>query len=894
MNEEYKRPDPDALLREIKEEEKKNSRGRLKIFLGMAPGVGKTYSMLQAARQLKQDSVDVVIGCVETHGRRETESLTDGMEIIPRKKIDYRGVMLEELDIDAVLARKPSVALIDELAHTNAEGSRHVKRYQDVLELIEHGIGVYSTLNIQHLASQADVVEQIIGVKIRETLPDSILDAADEIELVDIPIEELLKRLAEGKVYVPETAGLAVERFFKKGNLTALREMSLHYLAKRVDYDLRDYMRRESIKGPWKTGERLLVAVSPSPYSEHLVRWTRRMAFNLKSPWMALYIEKDKSLGKKDHDRLIRNLNLARELGAEVVSTSDEDIVTGLVRVAQQQNITQIVVGKPLRRYLSDYFMGGNLVERLLKRCGDIDVHIVTQPDISGKSPIFFKRLKPLSTVKEYVIAAASVLLVTLLNLPLVSVTGYWSIGLIYLLGVSMIALLIGRGPVLVAATLSAVTWNYLFIPPLYTFHIAKIHDALMFGMYFVFAIIIGSLTSKLRSKERALRLREERITDLYEFSKALGNALGIDEIVTVAVTYIGKFLSSSVAVILPDGSGGLLQSPHGGCTLDITEKEQMVADWSFKNRRPAGLFTDTIPRSDAHHIPLVAPGSTVGVLCIRPLSGESFKPEQESFLQNIIYQLSVRIERENLSASYQKTRLMEESERLYRVLLNSISHELRTPLTTITGASSSLLDEAVDARPETRRGLSEEIHKAGGRLNRLVDNLLDMSRLESGMLKLNRQRHDLGDLVSVVINRLGNEFASHTVRVSIDEDMPMISIDFTLMEQALANLLYNAVLYTPPGTEITISGCMEGKTATIRVEDNGPGLNIADIPFLFEKFRRGLKATSGGTGLGLSICKGIVEAHGGMIQAGNKPQGGAVFTITIPVEPDDNNPREG
>jgi two-component system sensor histidine kinase KdpD len=893
MNGDYNRPDPDALLASIKKEEEKQKRGRLKIFFGMAPGVGKTYAMLEAARQRKLDGFDIVIGLVETHGRAETDNLQKGLEIIPRKRIEYRGVLIQELDIDAVLARKPAVALIDELAHTNAEGSRHVKRYQDVLEIIEHGINVFSTLNVQHLESQADIVEQIIGVKIRETIPDSTLDLADEIELVDIPTEELLKRLAEGKVYVPERAGLAIDRFFKKGNITALREMALHYVAKRVDYDLRDYMREKNIKGPWKTGERLLVAVSPSPYSEYLIRWTRRMAFNLKSPWVALYIEKQRSLGKEDHDRLLKNLNLARELGAEVISTSDESVVNGLIRIAQQQNITQIVVGKPLRRHLSDYFSGGNLVERLLKVCGDIEIHVVTQPFAHEKSAGIFERFTYTSKLKAYFAAIAYVAGVTVLNLIIVSFTGYWSIGLIYLFSVALTALFIGRGPVLLAATLSALTWNFLFIPPIFTFRINKIHDALMFGMYFVIAIILGSLTSRLRSKERALRMREERITNMYEFSKTLGNAFGIDEVVGVAVKYIEKYLGSNVAITLSENSTALSGSPHESGSLKISMKERGVVEWSFKNKKPAGLFTDTIPHSDAHHIPLIAPGSIVGVLSIRPVSGTSFSPEQESFLQNISYQLSMRIERENLSVSNQKAHLMEESERLHRILLNSISHELRTPLTTITGASSSLLDKEVEARPETRRALSEEIRKASERLNRLVDNLLDMSRLESGMLKLNRQLYDAGDLVSVVIRRLENEFASHKILISIGEEVPMISIDFALMEQVLANIIYNAVLHTPPETTISITASVKDNALIIIVKDNGPGLNEDEIPHLFEKFRRGSQVVSGGTGLGLSICKGIVEAHGGTISAANNPKGGASFTIRLPLNDTNKKPRE-
>ncbi|OHD70986.1 MAG: hypothetical protein A2W19_07635 [Spirochaetes bacterium RBG_16_49_21] len=891
MTDDYKRPDPDSLLRSIKEKEERVRRGKLKIFFGMAAGVGKTYAMLASAQRLKREGTDVVIGYIETHGRIETDELVKGLEVIPRSRIDYRGVKIEELDLDSLLRRRPDVALVDELAHTNAEGSRHLKRCQDVLELLNSGINVHTTLNVQHLESQADLVENITGVKIRETISDSILDTADEIELVDIPPEELLKRLAEGKVYVPEKAGQAAERFFRRGNITALREMALHYVARLVDYDLRDYMREKKIPGPWKTGERLLVAVSPSPYSEYLIRWTRRMAFNLKSPWTALYIEKRGSLSEEDHNRLNKNLNLARELGAEVISTSDEDIVSGLIRTARQQNITQIVVGKPLRRYLSDYFTGGNLVERLLKSCGDIEIHVVTQPDAGEKKPGIFAKFSYTSRLKDYAASAACIFGVTLLSLFLVGVTGYWTIALIYLLSVSILALIIGPGPVLLAATISALLWNFLFIPPLYTFRINKLEDALMFGTYFVIAIILGSLTSRLRSKEKALRVREQRITELYEFSKSLGNAVGIDEVVSTAVRYMERYLGSGIAVILSDDSGSLAANPHAGSSLGLSLKERGVAEWSFRNKRPAGLFTDTIPHSDARYVPLIAPGSVVGVLCIRPSSGASFTLEQEGFLQNIVYQLSTRIERENLSMMRQKALLVEESERLYNILLNSISHEIRTPLTAITAASSSMLDDAIEARPEIRRALSEEIRKASRRLNRLVDNLLDINRLESGMLKLNRQAYDLGDLVSVAVRRLGSELVSHNVIVSIDDGLPMISVDFALMEQVFVNLLYNAVMYTPAGSAISVGAAADRNMMTVTVSDNGPGINNGDIPFIFDKFRRGSNSAAGGTGLGLSICKGIMEAHGGSISAKNNASGGAVFTIQLPFNiPDTSN----
>ncbi len=891
MNGEYQRPDPDALLESVKEEEGGDTaRGRLKIFFGMAAGVGKTYAMLEAAQHISREKTDIIVGYIETHGRTETEELLKGLEIIPRRKIDYHSMVIEEFDIDAVLKRRPAIVLVDELAHTNAAGSRHSKRYQDVAELLDNGINVYSTLNVQHLESQADVVEKITGAKIRETVPDSILDLADEIELVDIPPEELLRRLAEGKVYIPEKAGLAMERFFRKGNITALREMSLRYVAGLVGYELRDYTQKKRIKGPWKSGEHLLVAVSPSPYSEYLIRWTRRIAFNLNAPWIALYIEKQRTLSPPAQELLNRNLNLARELGAEVISTADEDVVSGLLRVAQQKNITQIVVGKPLRRYLSDYFSGGNLVERLLRHSGDIEIHIVTQPDVDKKKTGLFTRFAavsgPSESPREYFIAAASIAGTTLINFLLAIITGYWTIALMYLLCIVVLSLYIGRGPVLLAAGLSALTWNFLFIPPLFTFRIAKLEDALMFGMYFVIATIVGGLTSKLRLKERALRIREERITDMYEFSRALSTAFGIDEVVSTAVVYIEDRFTSRVAVLLANESGSTLSDPHISSSLIMSDEERGVAEWSFRNRKPAGLFTDTLSQKAAHYIPLIAPGRVVGVLGLRPASETVFTLEQQSFLQNTSYQLAVRLERERLSSMNRKAMVLEESERLYRILLNSITHELRTPLTAVKGLISTIMDPSVGGNELIRKNLLEETQSATERLIRLVDSLLDMSRIESGRLTLNLDWNDISDIIGTTLGRLEPHLKKHAVSVNCPDDIPLVRVDYTLMTQALYCIVHNALVHTKEGTPVALSVSRIADGIAIAVEDQGEGLPGDDVQKLFDKFYRAdALYSSGGLGLGLSISKGIVELHGGTITAENRETGGARFTIYLPVE---------
>lgn len=887
MTDDYKRPDPETILQTIRDNEKEELKAaKLKIFFGMSAGVGKTYAMLEAAHHAMGEGKDIVIGYIETHGRTETESLVKGIESIPRKKISYMGIQIEEFDIDAVLARKPATVLVDELAHTNAEGSRHWKRYQDVLELLDNGINVYTTLNIQHLESQADLIEKITGVKIRETMPDSILDAADEIELIDISPDELLKRLSEGKVYVPDKVGLAVERFFRKSNLNALREIVLNYTARHVGSELRSYTQQRNIHGPWKSGEYLLVAVGPGPYSDYLIRWTRRTAFSLNAPWIALYVEQQKKLSGQAQDILNKNINLARELGAEVITTSDEDIVNGILRIARQKNITQIVAGKPLRRYIADFFKGGNLIERLLKISGDIEIHVVNQPEIHGKiKKKFFSNFSHNSKASEYIKGISTVAAVTVIGLLLVSITGYWTIALIFLLSIVVLSLFIGREPVIISSALSALAWNFLFIPPILTFHIDKIEDALMFWMYFIIAITLGHLTTKLRRKEQALRSSERQISDLYEFGKLLSVAYGIDEVVSTAVVYIENYFRSGVGIILSDEAGLLLNGIHPSSSFDIKDKERGVAEWTYKNRRPAGLFTDTLPQSEAYYIPLLSSGKAVGILGICPGTGQtSISDEQKTFLQNIAYQLSVRLEREFLTIAGQKTMVASESERLYKILLNSVSHELRTPLTTITGASSSLLDRSVDENPDARRELASEIKKAGEKLNGLVSNLLDMSRLDSGKLKLNLDWNDICDITGTALNRLETESRNHPLTFNCEESIPPVRADYLLMTQAIFNVAHNSMIHTDNGTPVTIDIRKKDNGISITIEDEGPGIPDEELGKLFDKFYRGENNSRSGLGLGLSISRSIVELHGGRITAKNKKPVGARFTIHLPV----------
>ena len=895
MISEDNRPDPDALLAAIKQDETIQKNGKLKIFFGMAAGVGKTYSMLETAQGLKAEGMDVVVGYVETHGRAETEELLAGLPVIPRKIVEYRGTQLEEMDLDAVLARKPQLVLVDELAHTNAPGMRHPKRYQDVLELLDAGIDVYTTINVQHLESRADTVRQITGITVHETVPDSIVEQADEIELIDLAPEELLKRLSEGKVYTGERAELAIHNFFRQGNLTALREMALRLTAERVDHQLQDYMQVKHITGPWKSGERLMVAISASPLSERLVRWTRRMAYNLDAPWIAVYVETSHSLTEREKLTLAQVTSLARELGAEVITTSDENVPRALLRIACQRNVTQVVVGKPARGMLQQYFGNAQMVNRLVRDSGDIDIYVVSG-DKSESAPA-----RPLSILREergvwrqYMLALGVVAVTTVANLLVLPWFGYRAASLVYLFVVAILALFINRGPVLLAAAISAVLWNYLFIPPRFTFFIFSLEDILTFIMYFIVAFTTGTLTARLRAQEKAVRSREERATAMYALAREVASAVTMDDVLLTAVKQIGQAFDADVAFLLVDTSGRLPNQPHVCSTLSMSEKDFGVAQLAFEKGKVAGRYTDTLPLSEAQYLPLRAPNGVVGVMGVRTHENQRPSLDQQMLLETFARQIALAIERERLEEATEHTRVVMESERLYKTLLNSVSHELRTPIATVTGAASSLLDSRTGDNVQARTTLVQEIQSAADRLNRVVENLLDMSRLDSGRLKLNLEWCDVSDLISVVTNRIRGSLIRHELIVDVPPDLPLIRVDFVLLEQALVNLLHNAAVHTPPGTRVRIMARVDGADMLLIVADRGPGLPPDDLERVFDKFYRAPGAAPGGTGLGLSITKGLIEAQGGSIIAENRANGGARFTIRLPIGNPPVVPPEG
>jgi two-component system sensor histidine kinase KdpD len=902
MNADARRPDPDALLAAIQKEEGRAQRGKLKIFLGMAAGVGKTYAMLEAARDQRAAGVQVAIGYVETHGRAEAEALVIGFEIIPRRRLEYRGTFLEEMDLDAVLACHPQLALVDELAHTNAPGARHPKRYQDVLELLDSGIDVYTTVNIQHLESRADTVQQITGAVIHETVPDSLIEKADSLELIDLAPDELRQRLAEGKVYIGEQrAEVAAQNFFRLGNLTALREMALRLTAERVDQQLRDYMQLKQIPGPWKSRERLMVAVSTSHLSERLVRWTRRMAYSLEAPWLAVYVETPRPLTDAMRARLSRTLALARELGGEVITTAGENIPAELLRVARQHNVTQIVIGKPLRSFWLDLIWDRFLVSRLIRESGNIDIYVVTGQEENArpadKRP-WRPRLPALnaqfrSGPVDYLWAVAAVGVVAGISAIVSPIVDYHSVALLLLFAVSSLGLFVGRGPVLLAAALSALVWDFFFIPPRFTLAVSTLDDVLLMGMYFIIALVIGTLTSRLRRQARTIQSREVRTEALYALAREVASAVTMDDVLKAAVLQTEQVFDAQVAFLLPDENGQLAAQPHPVSTLPLTEKERSVAAWVFQNRKAAGRFTDTLPMAEARYLPLVSPHGVVGVMGVRWPGTARLSFEQEMLLETFARQVALAVERETLELAADQAALLARSEQLYKTLLNSVSHELRTPIAAITGAASSLLDPQTGANQDVRVALVEDIQGAGERLNRLVENLLDMSRLESGLLKPRLDWCDVSDLLSFVVNRAQPALAQHEVIVDVAADLPLVRMDYVLMGEALANLLGNAAVHTPPGTRVRLTARVEGQELLVVVADRGPGLPPEALPHVFDKFYRAPGAPAGGVGLGLSITRGLVEAQGGSIAAENRASGGARFTIRLPLHPPPSPPPE-
>lgn len=877
MNE-GERPNPDDLLAAIHGETARKRRGQLKVFLGMCPGVGKTYAMLEAAQNEFKAGRDLVVGYAETHGRRETDALLAGLPFVPRKTVEHRGLALAEMDLDRVLARHPQLAIVDELAHSNAPGLGHPKRWQDVNELLDAGIDVFTTLNVQHIESRADTVRQITGLEIRETVPDSLLDKA-ELELVDLPPAELVARLHQGKIYLPERAASAAANFFRESNLSALRELSLRIVAEHVSVDTQEFHRSQPGAGAWKTSHRLMVAVSASPFSESLVRWTRRMAGSLKCPWLAVHVENSRSHDESAQARLEKNLALARTLGAEVIDTTDENLARGLLRIARQNNVSQIILGKPATHNWFTWFRSGKLLREIAGESGDIDLQIVRAEKSGGMTlPSPSWRVNFESGWKQYAAAAGVLAVVGLFNALLAHFTGPRVPGFVFLLVVVLLALFLGRGPMLFAGAASALAWNYFFLPPRFNFTIANSEDAILFGLYFVIAIVLSQLVARIRAQEIAERRREERASALYQLVRELAQAGTRDEVAWQLISEVSRVFQAQAAVVLR-GKGSLVAHPDS--SLVLTEKELHVAEWAFLNRQAAGKFTDNLPGAEALHLPLMTERFVTGVLSVK-LPEKTLRLARRDLLEAYARQAALVLDLVALRAADEQSKLIAQSERLSNALLNSISHELRTPLAAITSAAG-ILAENRNGGVDLRDRMLAEIQEASARLNRLVGNLLDVTRLESGHVRPKFDWCDVGDLIQTTTRSIQPELSGREIKIEIAKELPLARLDFTLMQQAVANLLLNIAVHTPAGTPILLQMQHQEGQLILTISDRGPGLPPESLPRIFDKFFRGPGAPAGGSGLGLAIVKGFVEAQGGQVTAANRPNGGAVFTIRVP-----------
>ena len=887
-NEHERRPSPEALLAVAQREQ----RGRLKVFLGAAPGVGKTYAMLQAAQLRKGEGLDVIAGLVETHGRPETQALLQGLDVLPRRRSEYRGKLLDEMDLDAILARRPQLVLVDELAHTNIPGSRHPKRYLDVEELIAAGVDVYTTLNIQHVESLNDAVAQITGVRARETIPDTVLESADEIQLIDLPPEELIQRLHEGKVYVPDQAKQALENYFRPGNLNALRELALRRTADRVDDQMQSYMQAQAIPGPWPTTERIMVCVSPSPLSPRLVRAAKRRADRRHAEWLAIYVEtpSHQRLSERDRDRVARTLNLVEKLGGEAVSIPGRKAADDLIRYAQSRNVTEIIIGKSQRSWLHE-LRYGSIVNDLIRKSGRIDIYVITGEEKElPPEPRSVVSPPPELHLRAYVIATASVALAAVAAKLLEELVRVPNLSMVFLLGVLFSAIKYGLWPAVYAAVLSVLVYDFFFVPPLLTFTVDAPQDVLALIVYFVAAVLTSNLAARMREQTDAARRREDRTAALFALSRAVAGSVGLDSVARVIVSQVGQILKAKIVLLLPDAHQLFQEASHPSA-VKLTDHDRAAATWAWQHNQPTGFGSDTLPGVPWLFLPLRTGKDTVGVLGVQfDIPAGTISPRRQRLLEGLADQAAVAIARTRLVQEMEQVKVLAETEKLQAALLSSISHDLRTPLASIVGSASSLLSYGDGYEEPTRKDLLLTIQEEAERLNRFVGNMLDITRLESGKLELHREWVEIQDVIGTALARLQNPLKQHRVVVEIEPRLPLLRLDFVLLEQVFVNLLDNAAKYSQPGTTITVKARQAMNSVVVQVTDEGVGVPPEDLERIFDKFYRVRSGDrqAAGTGLGLSICRGIIEAHGGKISAADSGSGqskGTMITLGFPVE---------
>jgi two-component system sensor histidine kinase KdpD len=889
-----KRPSPDALLEAARRESDRS--GRLKIFVGAAPGVGKTYEMLQSAHARLKAGVDVVVGVVETHGRAETEALLKGLEVIPRKRLSYRDQMLEEMDLDALIARRPQIALVDELAHTNAPGSRHPKRYLDVEELLSHGIDVYTAVNIQHIESLNDVVAQITHVRVRETVPDSVFDRADAIELIDLTPDDLIQRLKEGKVYVPKQAERALEHYFSPGNLTALRELALRRTAERVDEQLLTHMQANAIAGPWAAGERILVCLSEDPRAAGLVRYTKRLADRLHAPWTAISIETRRSLQLTDEqrDRLADTMRLAESLGGEAVTIPGvgRRIADDVINFAHANNVTQIIIGKSTR---SRWFemTRGSVVHDLVRRAGNISVNVIAGDEQPvGKAPVQTAARQEPFNPKPYLWSLLTVSVALGVAVLIEPWFGIENVDLVLLTAVVGVAVRYGLWPSLLATVAASLCYNFFFLPPVYTFTITDPTNVAAFFLFMLVAILVSNVAARVRSQADTAISRVRTTESLYAFSRKLAGTATLDDVLWATAYQTALMLKVRVVLLMPED--GVITVKAGYPPEDQLDKADLAAaNWAWGNDRPAGRGSDTLPGAKRLFLPMRTGRGAIGVIGIDDdRTGPLLTPDQRRLLDALVDQGALAIERVLLVEDMDRVKRTVESDRLRGALLTSISHDLKTPLASVLGSASMMRDLGSSLTDAQKHDLLATVIDESERLNRFIANLLDMTKLESGAIVPNTARHDVGEIVGSALRRAGKILGSHKVSLELAADLPMLELDAVLFEQVLFNLLDNAAKYAPAGTTISIRGGREREAVTLQVMDEGNGIPAAELESVFDKFYRAEKGdhVRPGTGLGLAISRGFVEAMRGTITAANRAdRSGAVITIRLPIPADSN-----
>lgn len=882
------RPEPDALLAEAAKE----GRGRLKIFLGAAPGVGKTYAMLEAAQRRRADGLDVVVGVVETHGRTETERLVAGLEVMPRAQIPYGGRLLAEMDLDGIIARRPRLVLVDELAHTNVPGSRHAKRWQDVDELLAAGIDVYSTLNIQHLESLNDVVARIARVKVRETIPDKVLELADDIELIDLPPDELIERLREGKVYIQDQIARAIQNFFSKGNLTALRELAMRVAADRVDAQMAAHMKSHAIPGPWPAQDRVLVCVNEAPVSKSLVRAAKRMAERSRTDWIAASVTTPASEHLPDaaKDTIAETLRLAESLGADISTINAESHVADeILAFARSRNVSRIVLGRPRPRLFTAWFTRETVAEEIIRKADDFEVTIVSaDPGEARKAAIRGAVLVPERDPKAYLWSAVAVAAATAVAIFVNRIFPVESLSLFFLVAVLAVAARFGLWPSIFASGLAFLSYNFFLTEPFFTFEIANQDLVLTLFLFLAVAVVTGNLAARLRDQARAQRAIARRTANLFDFSRKVASVASLDDVVWAAVTHVASTMQCSSMILMPDASGQL--AIVGGMPPEdqLEPRDRGAAEWAWDKREPAGWSSQTLPSATWLFLPMKSADRIHGLLGVQFGTRQYITTEERRLLDSLVDQVGLAIERTKLASDMEQTRLLAETESLRAALLSSVSHDLRTPLVSIIGAATSLVDADEALGQSGRRSMAETIRDEGERLNRYVQNLLDMTRLGYGALKVARQPFDLREVVGRALRRLDRDLAGHRIVRHLPASLPEVSGDAVLLEQVVTNILDNAAKYAPAGSAVSLSAEESGSEVVLAISDEGPGIPKNDRAHVFDMFFR-VRAGDGqpgGTGLGLAIAKGIVDAHGGSIRAepARKDGTGTRVVITLPV----------